>query len=387
MQLDLGQQIGDYRLVREIGRGAMGVVFEARGPQGDAVALKVLVPSPLLPEAERAALHARFLRESRALAAVDHPNVVRIYEAGEADGRLYLAMELVKGENLRELLARSGALPPARAVALVEQLLHALEAAHHAGIVHRDVKPENVLVLADGSVKLMDFGVAWMEQEATLTRTGGILGSPAYMSPEQILGQPVDRRSDLFSTAVTLYQLLTDRLPFQGSGLMELAHNVAYSDPSPLPPEIPYPLSRAIMRGLRKSAGARYGTASEFAGVIRAAVTTRAAPGAARVVLPSVPNPTAATSGEVTLPDAAAIPVDRCDRHPRQPALGHCGACGRALCRHCTHQQRPPYFCFLHTPITLFGISTVRLEVAAAAVAFLLLLLCLGPLGYAALWK
>lgn len=376
-----GEQIGAYRLLREIGRGAVGVVFEAESPAGQSAAVKIIVPPPLLPEAERDSLRARFLREARALSVVDHPNVVRIYEYGEEGGYLFLAMELLQGENLRQLLAR-GPVPPAEAAELAVQLCAALDAVHHAGIVHRDVKPEN-LVLSQGRVKLTDFGVAWMENEATLTRTGGVLGSPAYMSPEQILGKAVDRRSDLFSAAATLYQLLAGSLPFEGSGLMELAHNVIYGEPRPLPPGIPYSLARVVQRGLQKSPAARYSTATELAEAIRSAMfRTGAAPAAATF-------DAAATVLEVPedLTYTTRDPASRCTRHPGRAAVAHCAACRRPFCPSCIRQPRPPYYCRLHAPVTLFGVPTVRLEVAVAAAAFVLLLLCITSFGQAALWK
>ncbi|HTE21119.1 MAG TPA: B-box zinc finger protein, partial [Armatimonadota bacterium] len=222
---------------------------------------------------------------------------------------------------------------------------------------------------------------AWMDDEATLTRTGGVLGSPAYMSPEQILGRPVDRRSDLFAAAVSLYQLLSDRLPFEGKSLMEMAHNVAYSEPAPLPPSVPHALARATLRGLQKSPAARYATATEFAAALRppAAPPPRPlpdlAPGPAAVLPADAPTATVVDAGS------------RCSRHPARPAAGLCQACRRPLCRACVRGDRPPYFCRIHTPVTIFGISAVRLEVALALAAFLLLLLCLSPVGYAALWR
>jgi len=372
-----GETIGGYRLDREIGRGAMGVVFAAQDAGGQVVALKVLVPPPLLPDPERASLRGRFLREARALRAVNHPNVVRVDDFGEADGRLYLAMELLEGENLRQLLTRTGALSPDEAVRLTLQLCAALDAVHHAGIVHRDVKPENVVVLPGLALKLTDFGVAWMENEATLTRTGGILGSPAYMSPEQILGRPVDRRSDVFSAAVTLYQLLADRLPFAGSGLMEVAHNVAYGEPAPLPPSVPHALARIVMRGLQKTPAARYATAGEFAQAL--------APSAAPLAATSLAATPLAPAALLDPENLEATRVDttlRCARHPRQMAVGHCQACGRRLCGRCVHGQKAPYYCRVHLPVTVLGFSPVRVEVFLALVAFLLLLLCLSPLGY-----
>jgi serine/threonine-protein kinase len=354
----------------------VGVVFEALDATGRRVAVKVLGVPALLAEADRAALRMRFFREARAMAAVDHPGVVRIHEVGEAQGHLYLAMEFLEGENLRQALTRRGALPAAEAVAVLLQLCDALDAVHHAGIVHRDVKPENVVVQPGGGVKLADFGIAWVENEATLTRTGGILGSPAYMSPEQILARPVDRRSDLFSAAVTLYQLLADRLPFSGAGLMEMAHNVAYAEPEPLPAGVPYALSRVVMQGLQKSPAGRFATATEMGEALRKTVAAAA---------PAAPVLEATQVGLlVAAPAAGASSAVGCVRHPSRTAVGHCRACRRALCRACARQDDPPFYCRLHAPVTILGISTVRLEVALAAALFLLLLLCLSPLGYAA---
>ncbi len=381
--LPFGDRVGDYHLLRELGRGAMGVVFEARAPGEAIVALKLLVPPPLLPDAEREGLQRRFTREARALSAIDHPNVVRVHEFGEAGGNFYLAMELLDGANLRELLSGRGPLPPAEAVSIAVQLCRALEAVHHAGIIHRDVKPENVIVLRDGTVKLTDFGVAWMENEATLTRTGGILGSPAYMSPEQILGRSVDRRSDVFSVAATLYQLLTDRLPFTGSGLMEMAHNVAYADPSPLPSDIPRAIVRVVEQGLQKTPAARFASAADLAGALERAL---AAPSGNRVSPPSPVATTPTFLAQVVAPAQTPTVHDAiawCARHPRRHALGYCQACGRSLCSLCTRQTQAPHFCALHAPVTVCGINLVRLEVALMAAFFLLLLLVLSPLGYA----
>ena len=384
-------EIGSYQVVREIGRGAMGVVLEAQDAEGATVALKLLSLPVALAEADAAALRARFLREGRALSAVEHPHVVRVFEVGEANAQLYLAMEFLDGESLRQLLARVGPLSPERVTEIGEQLLGALDAVHAAGIIHRDVKPENVLVLRDGRIKLADFGVAWMENEATLTRTGGMLGSPAYMSPEQILARPVDHRSDLFSAAATLYQLLMDRLPFPGAGLMELAQNVVYGQPEPLSPAVPTPLRLAIERALAKSADDRFATAGDFALALTRAEVTLREPSPPPPLLPlvvepvviSVPSPPADAAPEYTIYDRTS----RCNRHPGIPAIAHCKACGQAVCDRCTRQSQAPYFCMVHAPITLFGVPLVRYEVALVLLMFILLLLGVGPVGYAILHR
>lgn len=368
----VGTRMGGFTLDREIGRGAVGVVFEARDADGQPAAVKVVVPPALLQAEEAAALRARFFREARAMAAVQHPNVTRILEVGEENGLLFMAMELLSGENLRQILARSGPLTGAETLAVGLQLCDALDAVHHAGIVHRDVKPENLVVLPDGTAKLTDFGVAWMESEATLTRTGGVLGSPAYMAPEQILGRSTDRRSDLFSAAATLYQCVTGTLPFPGGTLMEMAHNVAYAEPRPLPADVPYALGRAILRGLQKTPAARFNTATEFAQALRNATSTV-----------DLAQPPPATLEATAAPLGTVIDLSsRCSRHPGRAAVGRCQACHKPLCRHCARKEDPPYFCLVHQPVTLFGISTVRLEVAVATLAFLILLLVMSPFGF-----
>jgi serine/threonine protein kinase len=260
-------ELGSYHLLREVGRGAMGVVYEATAartlgdrPAGSRVALKLLVFPPLMPPGERPALIQRFEREARALAAVRHPNVVEVYEVGEADGQPFMAMEFLVGVNAREWLSRHGPLSAEETVRFGQQLCDALAAVHAAGIVHRDVKPDNLVLEADGRVRLTDFGIARMEVEATLTRTGGLIGSPAYMAPEQILGGPLDSRTDLFAAGVTLYQMLTGSLPFPGSTLMEMAHRVAYEAPRPLTGVAPK-LSAVLLKALEKEPARRFADA------------------------------------------------------------------------------------------------------------------------------
>jgi serine/threonine protein kinase len=369
---EVHDRIGGYALLRELGRGAVGVVFEALTADGLPAAVKIVIPPALLSAEDQEALRARFFREARAMAAVQHPNVARIFDVGEDGGRLFLAMELLTGENLRELVLREGALPPATVIAVGTQLCESLDAVHHAGIVHRDVKPENVVLLADGTAKLTDFGVAWMENEATLTRTGGVLGSPAFMAPEQILGRATDRRADLFSAAATLYQIAAGSLPFTGNSLLEMAHSVAYEEPRSLPSTVPHPLARAILKGLQKTPAARYATAADFAQALRSALPV------AGVQWVAQPGPEAAATLRATVIDSGS----RCSRHPGRAAVGHCRACRRPLCRHCARSHRGALYCLVHQPVTLFGISTVRFEIAIALIAFLVLLLCLSPVGF-----
>ena len=209
-----GSEIAGFRLEELLGRGGMGAVYRAEDVHlGRKVALKLLPPQ--LAENERA--RERFLRESRIAASLDHPNVIPIYDADEVDGQLYLAMRYVPGDDLRGLLAGEGPLAPERALRLVGQVAGALDAAHAHGLVHRDVKPGNVLV-ADEHCYLVDFGLTKQASSISgLTGTGELVGTVAYTAPEQIRGEGVDARADVYSLACVLYECLTGEQPFARS--------------------------------------------------------------------------------------------------------------------------------------------------------------------------
>jgi eukaryotic-like serine/threonine-protein kinase len=398
--------IGAYRLEREIGRGAMGVVYEATSlvahgsaPAGRRVALKLLVFPPLLPEQERAALIVRFAREARALASVRHPYVVEVFDVGEFNGQPYLAMEYLAGSNARDRLLRHGPMPADAVVSLGAQLCEALAAVHAAGIVHRDIKPDNVVLEADGSIRLTDFGIARMEVEASLTRTGGLIGSPAYMAPEQILGGAVDARADLFSTGVTLYQMLTGELPFQGASIMEVAHRVAYDPPRPLI-GVPPDLATVLFRAMEKDPDHRYPTALDLraaltqcepsAGTSRHGALPRALPDANaphhQVPPTTILNryqldatPSAAASGT---PPPLPAPSDPCIRHPGRPAVAHCAACDTSLCTRCVRHRRGRAWCPSHASPPAQPAWLTRLEVIGIGLLFALLLWSLYPLHW-----
>ena len=231
------ERLGPYELVEEIGRGGMAVVYRARDTTaGHEVAVKVIIDE----RADDAHQRRRLLREAEAASAIDHPAVCEVYEVSEEDGRVYIAMELLRGQTLRERLD-AGPLDPAEAIDHARALADVLEAAHALGVVHRDIKPDNVM-LTDEGLKLLDFGIArQMEQhipvseaETALTREGAVIGTPGYMAPEQMLGLGVDERSDLFAIGVTLYAMLTGRLPFDGQTLIEIAVSVVRDAPAPL---------------------------------------------------------------------------------------------------------------------------------------------------------
>ncbi len=260
----MSSQIGRYQIIRELGRGAMGVVYEAHDPQlGRAVAVKTLSLPQGIPGADRRQAVERFLREGKAAASLIHPNIAQCFDMGEERGVPYLVMELCRGTTLREVLNFEHHLPEQRVRRIAEQLLSALEAAHSRGVIHRDIKPDNIILDRDDTLKLTDFGIARLMQDSTLTQTGQALGSPAYMSPEQVLGRPVDARSDLFSAGVVLYECLTGRKPFDGPTITAVTHKIAFEDPPPMTGVSPF-WCAFIERALAKDPAARFQSASQM---------------------------------------------------------------------------------------------------------------------------
>ena len=258
-----GRTLSHFRVLEPLGAGGMGVVYRAEDIRlHRPVALKLPLPAHRVDSSTR----QRFLREARSAAALDHPNVCSVYEVGESqDGLLFLAMALYRGETLKTALERDGRLPLARAVEIARQIAQGLAAAHEAGIVHRDLKPGNVMLVPDGPVKILDFGLA---QVCDVSRTDSrrLLGTAAYMAPEQIRGDPVDARTDLWAFGVVLYEMLTGRTPFRGQHEVSLAHAIVHDDPIPpsaLGLEVPRPIEQLILRLLGKSPATRFGTAQE----------------------------------------------------------------------------------------------------------------------------
>jgi serine/threonine protein kinase len=291
--LSPGDIVGSrYRIESLLGSGGMGQVFRACDTQGGpAVALKVLLPLDQGQE-DRA---RRFRREIEVLRRVQHPAVLHISDWGTSDGRLYLVTELVEGEDLKLAIRRRGPFPPAEAAALGATLAEALAAAHAQGVIHRDVKPNNVMIATDGSLRLLDFGLARGAgvDVTSLTRTGTILGTPAYMSPEQFEDAAVDERSDIYSLGVVLFEVLTGQLPFKGTTAIAvgLAHR---TEPPPLlrsvRPGLPAWLERVVLRCLEKDPGRRFASADVLAAELsrpRAAAhpRSRALPSGDHVVL------------------------------------------------------------------------------------------------------
>lgn len=266
-------KVGRYEILDELGKGAMGVVYKARDPNLDLlVALKVLRPERL----SDPALVRRFLAEARALGRLDHPNTVRVFNVDQDGGRTYIAMEYVEGESLGERMKRSRLSLPETA-GLGARVAEALGDAHRKGIVHRDVKPGNILIRSDGRIKITDFGIAHVEDLAQDDRTqaGEILGTPGYMSPEQVAGRPVDGRSDVFSLGIILYELATGKKPFAANTLAATFYAITHGEPAApaeVNPEVPGPLQEVILRCLRKNPEERFPTGEALAEALRAAV-------------------------------------------------------------------------------------------------------------------
>jgi hypothetical protein len=289
------EPLGRYELLEEIGRGAMGVVFRARDPLIDRiVAIKTINVGLSRVEAE--AFEKRFDREARSAGRLNHPNIVTIYDVGKSGDVAYFAMELLEGQSLRDILDSGVVLPPSTIADIAAQIADGLASAHQAGVIHCDIKPANVVVLASGLVKITDFGIA-MLPTGSRSFIGSIAGSPKYISPEQVVGRPVDARSDVFSLGAVLYEVLTGAPPFVGTALDEILHNVITFTPEPPTSRnrsLPAAFDAIVARALAKHPDNRYQSAQEMSADLRelALVGPRDAFGAAAAqTRPAAPQP------------------------------------------------------------------------------------------------
>ncbi len=261
---------GRYRVVRKLGGGGMADVYLCEDlTLGRHVAVKVLLQRYL----DDPNFVERFRREAKAAAGLNQQNLVAIYDWGELDGTYYIVMEYVEGETLKDLIRRRGRLSGNESVAVTLQLLAAVDFAHRSGIVHRDIKPQNVMLDRAGTVKVMDFGIA-RAGDSGMTEAGSILGTAQYLAPEQAKGYPVDERSDLYSVGVCLYEMLTGTVPFKGDSAVTVAlkHvNEVPREPSELVPGMPYALNQIVLKAMAKDPADRYQSAAEFARDLRAA--------------------------------------------------------------------------------------------------------------------
>ena len=296
------ETLGKYEIRRELGRGAMGVVYEGYDPMiKRVVALKTIRADQLSGEnAEE--IVARFRREAQAAGRLNHPNIVAIYDFGEDQGVWYIAMEYIKGRELKDYFQTNERFAPGDIVQIMTQILAALGYSHRLGVVHRDVKPANIFVLDDRAVKVTDFGIAHLDS-STMTQVGSVLGTPSYMSPEQILGLPIDGRSDLFSAGVILYQFLTGERPFTGSSTVTM-HKVLEEDP--LPPsrfnvQVPGAMDTVVKKALAKRPDDRYQNAEEFADALRTAAQRESMAPAQGLAALAPRGSTAAASADPTV--------------------------------------------------------------------------------------
>ncbi len=303
-------RIGRYEVVDRLGRGGMGTVYLARDPKlGRTAAIKILTE-------DNEELRQRFAREARSAASLSHVNIVTIYDVGEDDGHPFIAMEYLDGETMAELIRRRAEVPLARRLQLILDLCAGLAYAHRRGIIHRDVKPSNLMITTEGTLKILDFGVARIVADMTdagLTKYGALMGSPYYMSPEQAEGQPVDARSDIFSVGLVLYEILTSQRAFPGENSQVVLNSIVNKEPRSireLLPDVDPELERIVVRGLQKSLAARYQTLGDLAADLERA----------RVTL----KDTAIPAGDATRP----LSPERRTPIPKQPGTGPSGGSG-----------------------------------------------------------
>jgi serine/threonine-protein kinase len=251
-----GQRLGRYEVEGKLGEGSMGVVFRARDTVLDrVVALKTLPSDGSTDEIQK-----RFKREAEAIGRMDHPHIVKVFDLGEIEGRLFMAMELLEGEDLRQLSDQRADVPVFERLRLFAEICEGFAYAHTRGVIHRDIKPANIMVTRQGTSKILDFGLARVETSETLTRKGVILGTPDYMSPEQATGKSADPRSDVFSAGAVFFEFLTGFKPFRGASLHAVLYNIVAEPTTPIPtlaPETPARVAALVHQMLEKKAEER----------------------------------------------------------------------------------------------------------------------------------
>lgn len=312
-------QLGRYEIISEIGQGAMGVVYKATDPLIDrTVAIKTINLG--LAQEEKEEYEGRFYQEAKAAGRLSHPNIVTIYDVGKSGEVAYIAMEFLQGRELRDVLNDAQVLPVAQVLDIVLQVALGLAYAHEHGIVHRDVKPSNIMVIRDGHVKITDFGIARMESASVRTQTGMVLGSPKYMSPEQVMGKLIDQRSDIFSLGVMLYEMLIGKAPFAGENVNAIMYQTLNGIPPPpstVNSAVPDMLNFIVAKALAKNLDDRYQNAKDLADDLRAC----------RDALPrstaATGTPTPASSNKA-LPDATPVGprVEESEASSTVPTLG-----------------------------------------------------------------
>ncbi len=381
------QVIGNYEIQGLLGQGGMGKVYRARDCRdGRMVALKeCTIPEAVQGTARREAIE-RYHREVRAASVLDHPNIVRVLDSFEANGSYFMAMELLDGCTVREMLRQGGALSVSRATKIAIQIANALDFAHGRGIIHRDVSPDNIFVLQDGTAKLTDFGVAKLVSEQTLTQAQMAIGTPAYMSPEQAKGLSLDGRSDLFSLGSTLYEMLANAKPFPGDSLGAVISKILHEEPQ-RPPGIPDYLGSILRKALTKDPAGRYQTGREMANdLLSQRAPAVAAPRPAAVGAAPPPNVTVITPSPAPSMGSPRYvppqPSNLCPYHNRV-FTGICTNCGRPVCDDCRRMVGGQGLCqFCAAGASKSGNS---FSIAALVLGIVSVVLCcipiLGPLA------
>src|SRR5262245_41378008 len=262
------QRLGKYEIVGKIGQGAMGEVYRAHdGILNRDVAIKTM--SAAIGSDDE--LRKRFHREAQSAARLNHPNIITVYDFGEEQGKIYMAMELLEGHDLKDVIGRHTPLTLDQKIGLIEQITEGLAFAHAKDVVHRDLKPANIHIQPNGQVKIMDFGLAKLAS-SDMTRAGMIMGTPNYMSPEQVRGEKADSRSDVFSLGAVFYELLANRKPFEADSLHAVLFQVMQNEPEPLlklVPDIPPSLAQMVEKAMSKDSAGRYRDASEMRDAVR----------------------------------------------------------------------------------------------------------------------
>src|SRR5437899_9577565 len=294
--------LGRYEIVAELGKGAMGVVYRANDPMLNRILAIKTINTEEAGHEGMAEYEARFYTEAKAAGSLNHPNIIIIYDIGKSGHLVYMAMEYIEGRELRDLLAQGQSLPVVQAVDIAAQVGEGLAYAHQHQVVHRDIKPANIMITPEGRAKIADFGIARMRSSETRTQTGVIMGSPKYMSPEQVIGKRADHRSDIFSLGVILYEMLVGAAPFNGENVTALMYqivNFVPPAPSSVNDAVPELLDYIVAKSIAKPLEERYPDAAELARDLRECERQLAAAG------PAV-NPAAATHTQPLRPVALA---------------------------------------------------------------------------------
>jgi len=274
---DLGIKptVGRYEVVSELGQGAMGIVYKARDPKINRfLAIKTIRFSDEFEPDKIREIKDRFMREAQIAGKLTHPSIVAVYDVGEDYDLTYMAMEFLEGESLQKYCRKGFLLPLRKVLFVVSEVALALDHAHRQGVIHRDVKPANIMVLKDGKVKVTDFGIAKAVSQSQ-TKSGIVLGTPNYMSPEQINGHEIDGRSDIFSLGVVFFELLTGVLPFHGKNLTNLFYQITqvkHPSPREINPKVPNPVEQIVDKAMSKDPEQRFQTCSDFARYLKAMI-------------------------------------------------------------------------------------------------------------------